>query len=155
MDNYDVVIVGGGPAGAAAAITLAQSGAKVVVLEEKRMPREKLCGEFVTPECLPSLERLGVSQDLTNAGAQLISRLRLIVGSGKSIDAEIPNVSTTGQQALGISRARFDQILFERAQQAGAFCMEGTAARLCLPSQNGCTKIEAMSLGNGKLLKFE
>ena len=51
MFKYDAIIVGGGPAGSSAAISLAEGGARVLLLEEKRMPRGKLCGEFITPEC--------------------------------------------------------------------------------------------------------
>ncbi len=52
-DNvYDVVIVGGGPAGASTAIHLAAHGARVLLAEQKKFPRPKLCGEFISPECV-------------------------------------------------------------------------------------------------------
>ena len=51
--DYDIIIAGGGPAGASAAIHLATRGARVLLAEQKKFPREKLCGEFISPECLP------------------------------------------------------------------------------------------------------
>src|SRR5262245_61577609 len=113
MSGYDVIVVGGGPAGCSAAITLSQRGARVLVLEEKRMPRDKLCGEFVTSECLPSLARLGVSEQIEAAGAQSIRRLRLVVPGKRIVEAQFDETSENGCSAIGISRTRFDQILFE------------------------------------------
>ena len=68
MKAHDAIIVGGGPAGSSAAITLAARGLRVLLLEEKRMPRAKLCGEFITPESFPTLERLGVLPTMMAAG---------------------------------------------------------------------------------------
>src|SRR5260370_21015989 len=67
--NYDVIIAGGGPAGSSAAIHLAMRGPRVLLAEQKRFPRAKLCGEFISPECLPHFERLGVADRMLAAGA--------------------------------------------------------------------------------------
>src|SRR5215471_10886383 len=124
--SFDAIIIGGGPAGCAAAITMSQRGARVLVLEEKRMPRGKLCGEFVTPECFPTLERLGVMKHMLAAGAQRIARVSLVAENGKSVEARIAEMSDSDSGfAMSISRARFDQILFESARDAGAECLEG------------------------------
>ena len=61
-NNYDVVIAGAGPAGTSAAIHLAQRGAHVLLAEQKKFPRAKLCGEFISPECLTHFEQLGVTE---------------------------------------------------------------------------------------------
>src|SRR5580765_4250157 len=63
-DNYDVIIAGGGPAGSSAAIHLAKSGARVLLAEQKRFPRPKLCGEFISPECATHFQRLGVTEQM-------------------------------------------------------------------------------------------
>ena len=69
---YDVAIAGGGPAGTSAAINLAQQGFRVLLAEQKRFPREKLCGEFISPECIKHFERLGVANEISLAkGAEL------------------------------------------------------------------------------------
>ena len=105
---YDAIIIGGGPAGSSAAISLSQRGARVLLLEEKRMPRGKLCGEFITPECFPTLERLGAMERMLAAGAQKIARVSLVVASGKSVQTHISKMSDDATWAMSLSRARFD-----------------------------------------------
>ncbi|HLG14583.1 MAG TPA: FAD-dependent monooxygenase [Blastocatellia bacterium] len=152
--KYDVIVVGGGPGGSSAAICLAEQGLRVLVLEEKRMPREKLCGEFITSECLPTLSRLGVMDGVLAAGAERITRLALNVSSGPPVSARLDEISKSAGWALSLSRARFDQILFDRARDAGAECLERVAVREC--SYDGATPdgVEAISLPAGRSLKF-
>jgi len=155
MFKYDAIVVGGGPAGSSAAISLAQGGARVLLLEEKRMPREKLCGEFITPECFPSLERLRVMNRMLAAGAQKISRVSLVVSSGKSVDSQFAAMPSDSTSAMSLSRARFDQILFDRAREAGAECLEGVAVKKCVYENGGPRTIEAMMLQTGKSATFD
>src|ERR1051325_2043778 len=100
MSKHDVIIIGGGPAGSTAAIRLAAHGIKALVLEEKRMPREKLCGEFITPECFPAPRRSGVMERLLAAGAQKITRLTLVAASGRSVNTEIAAMSDEAEWAM-------------------------------------------------------
>ena len=151
---YDAIIIGGGPAGSSAAVTLAGRGARVLVLEEKRMPREKLCGEFITPECFPTLERLGVMDRMLAAGAQRIAHVSLIVASGKSIKGRVSKMSRDSSWAMSLSRARFDKILFDRAREAGAECLEGFAVRDCVVN-HPTSQVEAMSLPSGSRVSFQ
>jgi len=155
MSSFDAIIIGGGPAGSSAAISLSRRGARVLVLEEKRMPRGKLCGEFITPECFPTLERLGVMDRMLAAGAQKIARASLIVASGKSVQARISKMSDYASWAMSLSRARFDQILFDRAREAGAECLEGVAVNGCAFDGGGPRRVEALSLKDGARVSFE
>lgn len=155
MSDYDAIIIGAGPAGSSAAISLAQRGARVLVLEEKRMPRGKLCGEFITPECFPSLERFGVMDRMLAAGAQKLTRVSLITSNGKSVRTQISTLSNDATWAMSLSRARFDQILFERASEAGAECAEGFAVKNCLFEGEHPSGVEALSLADGKQVSFK
>ena len=72
-NNYDVIIAGGGPAGASAAIHLAHGGVRVLLLEQKKFPRAKLCGEFISPECQAHFEKLGVADAMISSGPALLN----------------------------------------------------------------------------------
>ena len=151
--EYEVVIVGGGPAGTSAAIRLARSGVRVLVLESKHMPRHKLCGEFIAPECYPTLDRLGVKDQVLAEGSQ-ISKVSLAASSGRQISAEIGGISDEVGFATGLSRARFDQILFDRAREVGATCIEGFAVKRCLFDERVPYGVEAFSLLDGRTHRF-
>jgi flavin-dependent dehydrogenase len=61
MSDFDVIVGGGGPAGATAAAFCAQRGLRVALFEHARFPRHKVCGDVINPNCWPVLERLGVA----------------------------------------------------------------------------------------------
>ena len=65
-DRYDVLVVGGGPSGAAAAYWLAQQGRRVLVVEKKRFPREKTCGDGLTPRAVRELHDMGLADPLAD-----------------------------------------------------------------------------------------
>lgn len=155
MLQYDAIIIGGGPAGSSAAICLAEGGARVLLLEEKRMPREKLCGEFITPECFPTLQRLGVMDRMLAAGAQKIEHVSLVVSSGKSVSSHMSEMSNGAAWAMSLSRSRFDQILLDRAREAGAECLEAIAVRGCVFDDGVPRGVEALSLSSGTMVRFE
>ncbi len=120
------------------------------------MPRGKLCGEFITPECFPTLERLGVMERMLAAGAQRIAHVSLVVTSGKSVQTSVSKMSDAGiPWAMSLSRARFDQILFDRAREAGAECLEGVAAGGCAFDCKSKGRVEAILLKDGRRVSFE
>jgi menaquinone-9 beta-reductase len=121
-DHYDVLIVGGGPAGSGTAIRLAQNGLKVLVVEQKKFPRPKLCGEFISPECVTHFAELGVLEDIS-LNAAPIGRTVFYARNGRSV--AIPSEwFATGSPALGLSRAKMDALLLQRARAAGANILE-------------------------------
>ncbi|MDR6128478.1 flavin-dependent dehydrogenase [Sphingomonas sp. SORGH_AS802] len=113
------LIVGGGPAGAAAAIMLAEAGIRAVVLERSRDTGDALCGGFLSWRSIETLERLGVAADRLNPAR--VHRLRLFVGE-RMREAPLP------RPALAVSRRRLDSLLLARTE-AGAGVERGVAVR--------------------------
>lgn len=107
----EVLVIGGGIAGGAAALQLARGGVPVRLLERETGPHHKICGEFLSVEAQRDLGRIGF--DVARLGAVPIDRLRLIRGS-RRVETKLPFT------ALGISRMRLDEALLEAAGQAGA-----------------------------------
>ena len=111
--RYDVAVVGGGPAGCSAAIHLAQAGARVVLLEARLYPHDKLCGEFLSPECAGLLDGLGLTAVLRGLGPAAIDTACLTAPDGTLWESRLPG------PALGLTRRALDQALAQRAQAAG------------------------------------
>jgi flavin-dependent dehydrogenase len=122
--KYDVIIAGGGPAGASAAVHLAMSGARVLLAEQKKFPRAKLCGEFISPECALHFERLGVAVRMLAAQPTQIHKTVFYSRAGKSVDVPSAWFGANGV-ALGLSRAEMDERLLRRAGEAGVDVLEG------------------------------
>jgi flavin-dependent dehydrogenase len=114
------LIVGGGPAGAAAALALAQAGADHLLIERTAAPTDSLCGGFLSWRTLAQLERFGIEGATLNPTT--ITALRL-TWRGRVADAPLP------RPARCVSRARLDPLLLGRAERAGARIARGTAAR--------------------------
>ena len=125
-DSADVVIVGAGPAGSALAYYLATAGIDVLVLEKASFPREKVCGDGLTPRAVKALTGMGVPID-ENDGWLRNRGLRIIGGGGR-IELDWPDLSSYPGYGLVRTRTDFDQILARHAQKAGARLLEGVNA---------------------------
>ncbi|MBK8466967.1 MAG: NAD(P)/FAD-dependent oxidoreductase [Chloracidobacterium sp.] len=125
--EYEVAIVGAGPAGSSCAIRLAQSGVKVLLIEQKQFPRAKLCGEFISPECFIHFAELSVLDEMSIAGGVALERTVFYARNGRS--ATIPSKwFDADSHALGLSRAEMDLRLLNRARAAGVEILEETSA---------------------------
>lgn len=116
MTLRDTVVIGGGVAGAAAALTLARAGRDVTLVEREAAPREKVCGEFLGADATLLLARLGVSA--AELGAAQIRRVRLARGS-QVAEVALPFA------AWGLPRRVLDEALLRYASTAGATLMRG------------------------------
>ena len=119
----DAIIVGAGPAGSAAAYYLATAGLDGLVLEKSQFPREKVCGDGLTPRAVRALTSMGVpigAEDgwLRNKGLR-------IIGGGGRIELDWPDLSDYPGYGLVRTRLDFDQTLARHAEQAGARIIEG------------------------------
>ncbi len=132
--SFDLAVVGGGPAGASAAITAARIGASVALFDLSDFPRQKVCGEFVSAESLQLLRELARDHPQAAAlfrEAPIISRARIIVPEGELQTPVQP-------PALSIPRYALDLLLWEGAQQAGV-CVYGKREVLSLDGRGPFT----------------
>jgi flavin-dependent dehydrogenase len=120
------------------AIELALNGARVLLLEEKKFPRPKLCGEFISPECLAHFKRLGVMEQMSASGGASVAETVFYSRRGKSVS--VPSEwFKSGAVALGLSRSEMDFQLLERAKQVGVVVLEAThAASLLREGERVC-----------------
>ena len=127
--TYDAIIIGAGPAGSSVSTLLAREGLRALLLEKSRFPREKLCGEFVTPDCLNVFDRLGVRELIFEAGAKIIDQWTLFAPDGRGVEVPMEWIADGHRHAIGISRARMDLILLECAREAGLTCARDFTCR--------------------------
>lgn len=118
--QYDVVIIGAGLAGSSAAIRLARCNFGVLLLEKKKLPAHKLCGEFLSTEVAAELAELGLLDAVKAAGAQPMHEALVTTHHGAAFKASLPGT------ALGLSRRTLDRLLFEKAGRAGAETQDDT-----------------------------
>ena len=120
---HDVIVVGAGPAGSTIAAYLAQAGVDVLALEKTHFPREKVCGDGLTPRAVHELIQLGIPHDESDGWVRN-KGLRLI-GRGTRIQVDWP--SDSGFPTYGLVRTRqdFDEILARHAATQGALIREG------------------------------
>jgi menaquinone-9 beta-reductase len=157
VGQFDLVVIGAGPAGSAAAISAARMGAKVALFEARPFPRHKVCGEFISAESLGLLAQLllgtpGAESLLANA--PIIDHTRLLLGR-RMIEA---SVSPAG---LSVSRYNLDALLWEAAQRSGvevhSVC-EVTASDgdgpFTLQTSSGSYSAKALILAAGRWSQF-
>jgi geranylgeranyl reductase family protein len=128
----DVLIVGGGPAGAACAYWLAGAGHDVVLVERKRYPREKTCGDGLTPRSVRQLEDMGLGDDL--ARHHRFVGLRSIA-FGRTLELRWPDHPDLPAYGYVITRADLDALVAQQAGKQGATVLEGHEARAPLVSR--------------------
>ncbi|MEU8800053.1 geranylgeranyl reductase family protein [Spirillospora sp. NPDC048819] len=133
----DIIVVGAGPAGSAAACHLARAGLDVLVLEKTSFPREKICGDGLTPHAVRELQTLGV--DLTTPGWFPNKGIRLI-GAGRTLELDWPD-----GHGLTRTRADFDELLARQAVSAGATLQENTKVTAPLQANGRITGVRTQN----------
>jgi menaquinone-9 beta-reductase len=122
-NKYEVIIAGAGPAGTSAAIRLARNGVKVLLVEQKKFPREKLCGEFISPECQDHFRELRVDNEIALSNPAHVTQTVFYASSGRHV--RVPSEWFGSRaSALGLSRAEMDQRLMSKAKELGVTVLE-------------------------------
>lgn len=144
--NHDVIIVGGGPAGASAATILGQSGRKVLLIEKEFFPREKTCGDGMTFKCVPVLKRLGIDRAFT-ARAMRTAGYRMVLSDGTEVTVrkKLPDERAV---VYTMPRIDFDNLLLENVKAfASVRVLEGTMATRVLEDGGRVVGVEAVTRG--------
>ncbi|GIX00068.1 MAG: alkylhalidase [Pirellulaceae bacterium] len=126
-DAYDVIVIGGGPAGCTAAGLVAEAGLSTLLVEREKLPRYHI-GESLMPECYWPLKRLGVLEQMKQSSFVKKKSVQFVAASGKEsapfyFEEHDPRECSTTWQ---VERAEFDYLLWKRAAELGAECFDET-----------------------------
>ncbi|SCL16771.1 geranylgeranyl reductase family protein [Micromonospora inyonensis] len=116
--DADVIVVGAGPGGSATAYHLARHGVRVLLLEKTEFPREKVCGDGLTPRAVRQLIRMGV--DTSPEAGWLQNKGLRVIGGGLRLELDWPDLASFPNYGLVRTRLDFDDLLARRAVAAGA-----------------------------------
>jgi geranylgeranyl reductase family protein len=147
VNRWDAVVVGAGPAGSVTAMLLARQGARVLLVDRARFPRDKPCSEYLTPETTRVLERLG-DGILSGVEARAPARLtgmKIIAPDGTEAVGRFQS-----RESFALPRTVFDQVLVEAAVRAGAELREETAVDDVIWEAGAIGGVQTRDAGSGK-----
>jgi len=154
MMSYDIVIVGGGPAGATAALYAKRVGLKALLLEKARIPRDKICGDAIGGKAVDILRELNLSAQAESLPG--ITVRGVIFGGTDHSEAtiEVCNGRRPGIAGYVIKRELFDGFLFEQARGAGVECREGWEVGDLIIENSTVRGVKARQLESGAFEEF-
>jgi flavin-dependent dehydrogenase len=152
-DQYDVIVIGGGPAGCTAASLIAEAGHSTLLIEREKMPRFHV-GESLMPEAYWPLQRLGLLDRMKNSCYVTKKSVQFVTATGKESEPfyftehDPRECSTTWQ----VERADFDQMMFERAAELGADCYDSTRVMEILMDEGEVARGVRVKLSDGTMM---
>lgn len=117
MPKYDLLVIGGGPSGSATAYWAAKRGLSVAVVEKKKFPREKTCGDGLTPRAIRQLDDMGILSKLESSHRHIGLRT---LANKQVLELEWPQHPDFPNYGLSVRRREFDKLLIENAESQGA-----------------------------------
>lgn len=155
-DSYDVIVIGGGPAGCTAAALVAGAGQSTLLLERESLPRFHV-GESLMPECYWTLERLGMVDRMKASKFTRKKSVQFVTSTGKEsspfyFDEHDPRENSTTWQ---VERADFDKMLWDRAGELGADCHDSTRVLDILMDDDGAARGVKVRSASGETQTIE
>ncbi len=133
--DADVIVVGAGPAGSATAYHLARAGHDVLLLEKTEFPREKVCGDGLTPRAVKALVSMGI--DTRESAGWVHNKGLRIIGGGMRVEIPWPDLASYPAYGLVRPRSDFDDLLARTAVKAGAVLRERTSVQAPVLDKTG------------------
>ena len=127
MKSYDIIIIGGGPAGTSAALFLAKKGYQVALLEQSRFPRDKVCGEFISPAADAIFSELGVLEAIESLHPLRLKGVVVSAYEQSVFQRDYPPALEAGRQmtSLSVERMVLDHLMLDRVRQSPVEVKEG------------------------------
>ncbi|MVU81301.1 FAD-dependent oxidoreductase [Nocardia sp. ET3-3] len=146
-ENYDVIVVGGGPAGSTTAGLLAKRGRRVLLLEKEKFPRYHI-GESLVPGLMPVLDELGATESIEASGAIRKYGISLIWGRDPQLWQVDFGEATEHSYAYEVKRAEFDNILLTHARRLGVTVIEEASVHEVIVDNGRCVGVRFSSGGS-------
>lgn len=143
-----VVVVGAGPGGAAVSYFLARGGAEVVLFDKSDFPRDKTCGDALSPRALGVIEAMGLLDEVS-AGAHRADEVRIHAPDRRSAQVPLPRPRGLPGHVLVVPRLRLDHLLESRAVEAGAHFRRARVASLA----RGDGRVRGVVLEDGSVVE--
>lgn len=144
--DAEIIVVGGGPAGAATAWALAREGVDVLVLDRAKFPRDKICGEYLSPQASRILSDMGVLDEIERSNPAHLAGMRIRAPNGHIADGKFAaNHGFHGfrDKGLAIRRTILDEIVLRGARTAGARVEE--SMRVTDLARNGSARVSGVN----------
>src|ERR1041385_5532715 len=137
--EYDAIVVGAGPGGSAAAISLAQAGWRVLLLDKATFPRDKVCGDMVSPRSQRVLRELGCLQAVERLCSNRVASGVFYLDGEQFMAAQVPRIEGLTNYGYVIPRLVFDEIIFRQAQAVGVETIERCEVKDVVVDTSGVT----------------